>query len=187
MSVSANLCSVSIGTETNGSIVCPSHANGIVGIKPTAGLISRSGIIPISFTQDTAGPMARTVTDATICLSVLTNQDEKDAKTLAEGRIVHDDYTNFLNPGGLKNKRIGIHLSATDFHPGVDKLFFKAVDTMSSAGAEMIEIDKISESSIGQEAFDVLLYEFKDGLNKYFDGLGADRKIGSLEELIKYK
>ena len=109
VAVSANLTVLAIGTETNGSIVCPSNANGIVGIKPTVGLISRSGIIPISFTQDTAGPMARSLTDAVIALGSLTGIDTKDSKTAASKNKTLDDYTPYLKPNGLAGKRIALY------------------------------------------------------------------------------
>ena len=108
VAVSANLCVVAIGTETNGSIVCPSNNNGIVGIKPTVGLISRSGIIPISYTQDTPGPMSRSVEDAALCLGALTGVDSLDQKTFASAERSLDDYTKYLKADGLKGKRIGV-------------------------------------------------------------------------------
>jgi amidase len=120
VSVSANLTVLAIGTETNGSIVCPSTVNGIVGIKPTVGLVSRSGIIPISYTQDTAGPMARSVEDAAICLSFMTGYDKNDNKTLASENFKQNDYTKFLNINGLKNKRIGIYYSPLGVNDKVD-------------------------------------------------------------------
>src|SRR5208283_53213 len=122
VAVSANLTMLAIGTETDGSIVCPSHTNGIVGIKPTVGLVSRSGVIPISFTQDTPGPMARTVRDAAICLGILVGVDSSDTKTLASTGKTFSDYTQFLKAGGIKGKRIG-------FYKGFSGLNYK-VDTM---------------------------------------------------------
>ena len=185
-SVSANLCMLAIGTETNGSIVCPSNANGIVGIKPTVGLISRSGIIPISFTQDTAGPMARTVSDAAIALGYLTQTDNNDSKTLAEGRIALNDYTPFLKKEGLNGKRIGIYNPSRDFHHRVSEVFENSIKKIEDAGATLIEIDEISKVRVGGDSYNVLLYEFKDGLNKYFKSLGPNAPIGSLEELIRF-
>ncbi len=186
VAVSANMCMLAIGTETNGSIVCPSNNNGVVGIKPTVGLVGRSGIIPISFTQDTAGPMARTVRDAAICLGTLTGIDERDSKTKESVGKALTDYTVFLKKDGLKAKKIGLWTGCMGFHFKVDKMVRKAVEVMKTQGAEVIEIEKISEENVGKEAFDVLLYEFKDGLNKYFDSLGADAPIKSLEALIAF-
>ena len=184
--VSANLCMLAIGTETNGSIVCPSHANGVVGIKPTVGLIGRSGIIPISETQDTAGPMARTVSDAALCLGALIGIDPRDPRTKESEGKVYKDYTVFLKEEGLKGKRIGLYKRATGFHHRVDELLEEAVALLKSKGAEVIDIEQISEQNVGGDSFQVLLYEFKDGLNKYFEGLGPDAPVRSLKELIEF-
>ena len=186
VAVSANLTVLAIGTETNGSIVCPSNNNGIVGIKPTVGLISRSGIIPISFTQDTPGPMARTLTDATICLSALTGIDTNDIKTLASRNNTKNDYTQFLKEDGLKGKKIGIYTAPLGRNYKVDTIFKEAVEYIKSQGAEVIEIDKIAENNVGGLSFQVMLYEYKDGLNKYFKSLGKDAKIKNLEDLISF-
>ncbi len=186
VAVSANLSMLAIGTETNGSIVCPSSSNGIVGIKPTVGLISRSGIIPISFTQDTPGPMARTVKDAAICLGVLTGIDSADVKTLESKGKFHTDYTQFLKTDGLKNKRIGIYKKALGINYKVDTLMNKAIDFMKSQGAEMVYIDEILKPGVENSSFEVMLYEFKDGLNKYFKSLGPDAPVKNIEELIAF-
>jgi len=183
---SANLTVIAIGTETNGSVVCPANANGIVGIKPTVGLVSRSGIIPISFTQDTAGPMARTVTDAAICLGALTGIDSTDVKTLASDTKSLRDYTQFLKTDGLQGKRIGLYTAPLGRHYKVDTVFNQAVAFIKSQGAEVIEIDKIAENKVGSLSFQVMLYEYKDGLNKYFKSLGPEGKIKNLEELIAF-
>lgn len=185
VAVSANLTVLAIGTETNGSIVCPSNNNGIVGIKPTVGLCSRSGIIPISFTQDTPGPMARTVTDAAICLGALTGVDKTDSKTLASIGKSHIDYRPFLKKDGLKGKRIGLYKKPFGQHFRVDKTMMEAVEFIKSQGATVVEIKEISTENINGPSFQVLLYEFKDGLNKYFKSLGKDAPVKSLEELIK--
>ncbi|MBT8189936.1 MAG: amidase, partial [Bacteroidia bacterium] len=186
VAVSANLCVLAIGTETNGSIVCPSNANGIVGIKPTVGLVSRDGIIPISSTQDTAGPMARTVEDAAICLGALTQSDPSDKATLTEGRNVRTDYTTYLDPDGLQSKRIGVLNASRDFHHRVSALFDNSLDIIKKAGAELVEINKISDTPSGGDSFTVMLYEFKDGLNKYFESLGPESKIKSIDDLIEF-
>ena len=186
VAASANLTVIAIGTETNGSVVCPATANGIVGIKPTVGLVSRSGIIPISFTQDTAGPMARTVTDAAICLGALTGVDSTDTKTLLNDANMQKDYTQYLKTDGLKGKRIGIYTGPLGRHYKVDTVFNQAVAFIKSQGAEVVEIDKITEGNIGGLSFQVMLYEYKDGLNNYFRSLGPDAKIKNLEELIAF-
>ncbi len=184
--VSANFCMLAIGTETNGSIVCPSHANGVVGIKPTVGLVSRAGIIPISETQDTAGPMARTVKDAAICLGALTGIDSKDDKTITSEGNSYSDYTTFLKKDGLKGKKIGLYTRALGFHHQVDELIEKAVELMEAQGAEVVRIDRIGSGDGGRDSFQIMLYEFKDGLNKYFASLGPDAPVKSLEELIAF-
>ncbi len=184
--VSANLCTVSIGTETNGSIVCPSSANGVVGIKPTVGLISRSGIIPISFTQDTPGPMARTVTDAAICLGVLTGVDSSDSKTLLSKGKYPDDYTRFLNAEGLAGKKIGIYTAPLGRNYKVDELFNKAVDKIKNLGAEVVEVDRLYVRDPEEWSFTVLLYEFRDGINKYLASLGDEAPVKNLKEIIEF-
>ncbi len=167
--VSANLCVVAVGTETNGSVVSPSSCNGIVGIKPTVGLISRSGIIPISATQDTAGPMARSVKDAAILLGALAGVDPDDAVTLESKDKTHSDYTSFLDPNGLKGKRIGVEKSfLTNGHEGVLALFQDALALLKAQGATVVEVELQKQlSDAGSVEGLVLQYEFKDGLNKY--------------------
>lgn len=183
--VAANLCAVAIGTETNGSIICPSSINGIVGIKPTVGLWSRSGIIPISATQDTAGPMARTVTDAAILLGALVGKDERDPATAVIDGKFQNDYTQFCDRNGLNAKRIGVEKSYLKKSAPIDALLQTALDRMKNAGAEIIEVDFLEEvKSIGEDEYTVLLYEFKDGLNKYLSS--ASGKVKSLEALIAF-
>ncbi len=184
-SVAANLCVVAIGTETNGSIVCPANNNGIVGLKPTVGLISRSGIIPISFTQDTPGPMGRTVEDVAIALGALAGIDTADSKTLNPEAIFHTDYTRFLKADGLKGKRIGLLKDIAGYHARVDTLMKKTVAYLKSQGAEVIEIDEPVGKGAGQPSFQVLLYEFKDGLNKYFAGL-SHAPVKDIQQLIEF-
>ena len=186
VSVAANLTILAIGTETNGSIICPSTSNGIVGIKPTVGLVSRSGIIPISFTQDTAGPMARTVRDAAICLGALVGIDSADSKTLALNRKSYTDYTQFLKTNGLKGKRIGFYNAPMEKNYKVDKLMNEAVEFIKSQGAEVIDIEEIAKSEVSDYSFQIMLFEYKDGLNKYFQSLGPDSKIKSVEDLIAF-
>jgi amidase len=177
---------LAIGTETNGSIVCPSSLNGIVGIKPTVGLISRSGIIPISFTQDTPGPMARTVTDAAICLGTMIGVDSKDSKTsISEGKAL-GDYTPFLKKDGMEGKRIGFYSSPMGTNFKVDDLMNKNIELLTEMGAEIVEIDEITPSETGSLSFQVMLYEYKDGLNHYFASLGDESLIKSLDDLITF-
>jgi amidase len=183
--VAANLCAVAIGTETDGSIVCPASINGIVGIKPTVGLLSRSGIIPISATQDTAGPMARTVRDAAIFLGALTGVDPQDAITAASKSKSLTDYTSFLDANGLQGKRIGIEKSFMKGHEAVDVLLQKAIAVLKSKGATVVEVevmDKINKLSSSE--FTVLQYEFKDGVNRYLSK--ANAKVKSLKDVIQF-
>jgi amidase len=186
VAVSANLTVIAIGTETNGSIVCPSSANGIVGIKPTVGLVSRSGIIPISSTMDIAGPMARTVTDAVITLGAITGIDSDDERTIESRGMSYDDYTIFLNPVGIKGKKIGFFKGATGRNFKVDSLMARAVSFLESQGANVIEIDEVSSRGTSSHAFTVMLYEYKDGLNNYFSSLGPDAPIKNLDDLINF-
>jgi amidase len=182
--VASNLCAVAIGTETNGSIACPASINGIVGIKPTVGLVSRSGIIPISSSQDTAGPMARTVRDAAIVLGIISGTDTDDAVTKESEGKIKSDYTVFLQDKGLKGKKIGIEKSFLKGHVGVDALLQQAIDQMKREGAVIVEIELMDKLKIDNEEFDVLKYEFKDGLNKYL--AGSNGKVKSLKELIAF-
>jgi len=186
VAVSANLCMTAVGTETNGSIVCPATANGIVGIKPTVGLLSRSGIIPISFTQDTPGPMARTVSDAAVMLGTMTGIDPADSKTAESDGKMLTDYTPFLKEDGLQGKRIGWYTSGRGQHYKVDTLMQKAVDYIRSRGAEVIELEEIYSREVGSLSYEVMLYEFKDGLNKYFASLGDAAPVKNVEELIEF-
>lgn len=186
VAVAANLSVLAIGTETNGSIVCPSHANGIVGIKPTVGLVSRSGVIPISFTQDTPGPMARSVTDAAICLGALTGIDSADHQTLASAGHALTDYTPFLRKDGLRGKRIGWYQEPMGVHFKVDSLMHRAIADMEAQGAEIVPINAIWKQQIGGASFTVMLYEYKQGLNDYFASLGPNAPIKNLKALIAF-
>jgi amidase len=182
--VAANLCTIAIGTETDGSIVSPSSVNGIVGFKPTVGLWSRSGIIPISATQDTAGPMARTVKDAAILLGALTGVDGRDPVTRKSVGRVSPDYSVFCLAGGLKNSRIGIEKSHLKGHEGVVALYQQAIEVMKQQGAGIVEVDLLGPiRELGSTEFTVLQYEFKDGLNKYLANVEGMR---SLEEVIAF-
>jgi amidase len=185
VAVAANLCAVAIGTETNGSIACPSSINGIVGIKPTVGLLSRSGIIPISKTQDTAGPMARSVRDAAILLGALTGIDPDDAATAGSAGKSYTDYAKFLDPKGLQGKRIGIEKSFLKGHEGVDSLLQSAIITLKSQGATIMEVELMDQlKGMGGARYEVLLYEFKDGVNQYL--AKANARVKSLQEVITF-
>jgi amidase len=186
VAVSANLTAIAIGTETDGSIVCPSQANGIVGIKPTVGLISRTGVIPISSTQDTPGPMGRTVRDVALCLGALTGIDSMDVKTLANTGHFLSDYTPFLKKDGLKGKRIGLFKAPFGINYKVDKLMYRAVNFLKSQGAEIIEIDKITNPKTDQYSNEIMLYEYKEGLNNYFRSLGTNAPVKNIDELIAF-
>jgi len=184
-SVAANLCVVAIGTETNGSVVSPSSVNGIVGIKPTVGLLSRSGIIPISSTQDTAGPMARTVKDAAILLGALTGVDDEDAVTKnSDGKFLKD-YTQNLNANALQSKRIGIEKAFLEGNEQITSVYKAAIDVLKKQGATVVEIELQKKlNDIGNAEFLVLQYEFKDGVNKYLST--ANAKVKSLKEVIEF-
>ncbi|MFQ5637912.1 MAG: amidase [bacterium] len=187
VAAAANLCSVAIGTETNGSVVCPSSANGIVGIKPTVGLVSRSGIIPIAHTQDTAGAMARTVSDAATLLGVLTGMDPRDKATQQSKGKAHGDYTRFLDAKGMTGARIGVARNYFGFHAKVDKLMEDAIETMKKLGAIMVDpADIETRRKYGDSGFEVLLYEFKTDLNKYLARLSTEVAVHSLQELIEF-
>jgi amidase len=185
--VSANLCAVAIGTETDGSVVSPSSINGIVGIKPTVGLASRAGIIPISHSQDTAGPMARTVRDAAILLGSLTGVDSEDAATLKSKGRTYTDYTQFLTPNGLNGARIGVVRNYFGFLPSVDKVIDAALDVLKKNGAELV--DPVNIDSIGkfdESELTVLLYELKADMKAYLKHRGPDTKMHSLRDLIEF-
>lgn len=187
VAASANLCLAAIGTETNGSIVCPSSINGLVGIKPTVGLVSRTGIIPIAHSQDTAGPMARTVSDASLLLCAMTGLDPKDSYTAKSSKKSYTDYTPFLNANSLDKKRIGVARHFFGFHEKVDQLMENAIKDLQKLGAETIELDKNDlNGQSGSDAYTVLLYEFKHDLNAYLSNCPAGVKVRSLEELIKF-
>ncbi|PWT70728.1 MAG: amidase [Bacteroidetes bacterium] len=183
--VAANLCVVAVGSETDGSITCPASTNGIVGIKPTVGLISRTGIIPISATQDTSGPMARTVSDVAILLGAMTGVDPADEVTKTSEGKGKPDYTKFLDPNGLKGKRIGIEKKPQGDNQYLHALQKKTVDLLKQQGAEIIEIEYLDKiNKLGKDEFSVLQFEFKDGLNKYLASTKAPMK--SLADVIEF-
>ncbi len=187
VAASANLCASAIGTETNGSVVCPSSANGIVGIKPTVGLVSRSGIIPISHTHDTAGPMGRTVEDAAMVLGALTGVDPTDDATLRSEGKYFTDYPQFLKTGSLQGKKLGVAKHYTGFHAEVDLLFEKARQDLTDLGASIVEIDASDlNNDSGRDAYDVLLFEFKHDLNAYLANCPDNISCRTLEDLIRF-
>ena len=185
--VAANFCTIGIGTETDGSIISPSSINGLVGIKPTVGLLSRTGIIPISATQDTAGPMGRTVKDAAILLSVLTGVDNDDTVTLESKGKVKADYTQNLSKDGLKGKRIGVEKSFfRRRNEDVITIFKDSIEKMKAMGAIIIEVDLNNKvyDAIGSAETEVLQFEFKDGVNKYL--AKANAKVKTLTDVIAF-
>jgi amidase len=187
VAVAASLCAVAVGTETDGSILSPSSYNGIVGIKPTLGLVSRSGIVPLAHSQDTAGPMARTVADAAVLLGCLAGQDAGDAATEPSAGKSHADYTPFLDPRGLNRARIGVVRSLFGGHPGVGKLMEEAIAEMKRLGAEVIDpADFASKEKLDEHEFEVLLYDFKTDVNAYLSRLAPNIQVRSLRDVIEF-
>lgn len=185
--VAANLCVGAIGTETDGSIICPSQTNGIVGIKPTLGLLSRSGIIPIAHSQDTPGPMARTVEDAAILLGAMVGVDKRDAATRASRHRGHTDYTKFLDKGGLNGARIGVVRKLGGDNARILKVFEACLDTMRGLGAVIIDPADIPNAArFGTSEGEVLHYQFKADLNQYLGALGPDARVHSMADVIRF-
>ena len=186
--IAASFATVGVGTETDGSIVCPSGASSLVGIKPTLGLVSRSGIIPIAHSQDTAGPMARTVTDAAILLGAMVGADPRDAITASNAGKGSDDYTRFLDPGGLEGARIGVARERFfGYSDSADRLVNDAIEVMRGLGAEIIDPANIPHAGDYDDAeFTVLLYEFKADLNAYLANLGSKAPMRTLADLIAF-
>jgi amidase len=183
---SASLCAAAVGTETDGSIVCPSSANGLVGIKPTLGLLSRAGIIPIAHSQDTPGPMARTVTDAAILLGALAGVDPADPATAASQGHASGDYTQFLDPKGLRGSRIGVVRKLFGSYESIDALMTAALDAMKREGAVLV--DPVEIETLGKfddSEFQVLLYELKTDLNAYLQQW-PNAPVKSLKEVIEF-
>ena len=216
VAVAAGLCAAAIGTETDGSITCPAAINGVVGLKPTVGLVSRSGIIPISHSQDTAGPLTATVADAAIVLSALVGVDARDPATRVIGDrypVIGDqssedfektseseyripntdhrspiiDYTQFLDPNGLQGARLGVARQYLGKHPQADAITEASLDVMRRLGAEVVDlVAPLPDDEFGEAELEVLLYEFKAGLNAYLAGLGPSAPVRSLEEIIAF-
>ena len=186
--VAANLVAVSVGTETDGSITCPAATNGIVGIKPTLGLVSRAGVIPIAHSQDTAGPMARTVADAAILLNALAGIDSRDTETSRSRGKAASDYTRFLDANALKGARIGVPREKYyGYNDATDKVMADAIALMKERGA--IIVDPANMATAGKyddSEFEVLLYEFKADLNAYLASLGPKAPVKSMKEIIAF-
>jgi Asp-tRNA(Asn)/Glu-tRNA(Gln) amidotransferase A subunit family amidase len=188
VAVAAGMVPLAVGTETDGSIVCPASVNGIVGIKPTVGLVSRRGIVPISHSQDTAGPMAANVRDAAYLLMAMTAHDPADPASPLEVSRFGRDYAAALKPDGLRGKRIGVVRSLAGFHEGVDARFDQAIADLRSAGAEIVDQLAFPEEPAGlaEAAYEVLLYEFKHDLNAYLAGLPSAAGKLRLPDLIEF-
>jgi len=185
--ISANLAAVGIGTETDGSIVCPSSSNGLAGIKPTVGLVSRAGIIPISHSQDGAGPMCRTVRDAAILLGALTGIDPDDAATAASAGKSSTDYTQFCDPNGLKGARIGVVRKYFGFNDAVDALMEQALDVMKKQGATLVDPAEIETlGKFDDSELLMFMYELKADLNAYLARLGSGAPVRTLKEIIEF-
>lgn len=178
--IAASLAAIGIGTETDGSIICPASVNGLVGLKPTVGLVSRRGIIPISISQDTAGPMGRTVTDVALLLNGLAAVDDQDPAGPAAANRIPSDYTTFLKADALKGKRFGVLQQAIAFHPDAAVAIESALTKIKGAGGEVVAIKIDSYDKWNDLEFEVLLYEFKDGLNTYLKASGSAYTLESL-------
>jgi amidase len=185
--VAANLCAAAIGTETDGSVVCPSSANSLVGIKPTVGLVSRAGIIPIAHSQDTAGPMTRTVRDAALLLNAIVGVDPRDEATNSGRGHSVADYTQFLDKDGLRGMRLGVARKFFGFNERVDKLMGDLLAEMKKLGAVVVDPAEIpTQGKFDDSEFEVLLYEFKADLNTYLAGLGPSAPVRSLKDVIDF-
>jgi amidase len=183
--VSANLCVVAVGSETDGSVTCPASVNGIVGIKPTVGLVSRSGMIPISATQDTAGPMGRTVKDVALLLNAMVGVDAADPVTKESEGKSQTDYSKFLDANALKGKRIGVEKKPQGDNQYVHALQKKALELLKQQGAEIVEIEYLDKiDKLGKSEFLVLQYEFRNGLNKYLSV--ANAKVKTLADVVDF-
>jgi len=187
VAASANLCAACIGTETDGSVTSPASINGIAGIKPTVGLVSRSGIIPISASQDTAGPMARTVGDLVILLSAMSGIDPQDPITAGQRGKAAQDYARFLDPRGLRGARLGIARKFFENDAPLDRFLSGCVEVLKKAGAELIDpADVPTHGQMDAPEMEVLLYEFKDGLNRYLSRIAPGNPARTLKDLIAY-
>ncbi|MFX1389276.1 MAG: amidase [Promethearchaeota archaeon] len=187
VAVAANLCSAAIGTETDGSIICPSQTNSIVGIKPTIGLVSRNGIIPISHNQDTAGPMARTVQDAAILLNAIVGIDTNDESTVKHHHDIPSDFTEFLDPDDIDELRIGIARNFFGKNDLVDQIIEKSIEKIKNLGLEIIDpIEMKSVNELSEYEFQVLLYDFKNDLNEYLQKYGPINSLNNIDDIINF-
>ena len=185
--VAANLCAAGLGTETDGSITSPCSCNGLVGMKPTIGLVSRAGIIPIAHSQDTAGPMTRTVADAAMLLGALTGSDPRDLATEESAGKYHSDYTQFLDPNGLRGVRLGVARQFFELQPGAKRIAEAALEVLKSCGAILVDPANIPTNGKFSDSEDVVLqYEFKTDLNSYLAGLGRSAPVKTLQEIIEF-
>ena len=188
VAVASGMVALAVGTETNGSIICPSAVNGIVGIKPTVGLVSRRGIVPISHSQDTAGPMATNVRDAAYLLTEMAAYDASDSASPEGAAYFEQDYSTALKASGLNGKRIGVVRSLAGFHEGVDLALERAIEDFRTGGAEIVDDLSFPDypEGFGGQAYDVLLYEFKHDLNRYLAGLPGPAGQWTLKKLIEF-
>jgi len=185
--ITANLCAISVGTETDGSIVSPSSICGLVGLKPTVGLVSRAGIIPISRSQDTAGPMTRNVADAAALLSAMAGVDARDGATANSRGKAQADYARFLDPAGLKGARLGIARDFFGRNDHVDRVIEEGIAAMKSAGAVIVDPVKLANpDKLGPIEFEILLYEYKADLDAYLGALPPDAPVHSIADLIEF-
>ena len=185
--VASSLGAAAIGTETDGSIVCPSNSTGLVGIKPTLGLVSRAGVIPIAHSQDTAGPMARTVRDAAILLAAIAGVDPRDAATAEARGHLEADYTKFLDADGLKGARIGVARKQTRFNRDVERLYGDAVATLQKLGAVLVDPAEVPhQGEYDETELEVLLYELKADLDAYLATLGPSARVKTLADVIAF-
>ena len=185
--VAADFCAAAVGTETDGSIICPSQTCGVVGLKPTLGLISRSGIIPIAHSQDTAGPIGRTVEDVAVLLGWLAGVDPRDPITQSKRRRAYTDYTRFLKKDGLKGARIGVARNMLGSDARLVRILESCLDVMQQLGAVIVDPADLSNmDTFGKTELEVLYFEFKADLNKYLGALGPSARVHSLEDVIKF-
>jgi len=185
--VAADFCTAAVGTETDGSIICPSQTCGVAGLKPTLGLISRSGIIPIAHSQDTAGPIGRTVEDVAVLLGCLAGVDTRDPITQSKRRRAYRDYTRFLKKDGLKGARIGVARNMLGSDARLVRILESCLDVMKQLGAVIVDpADLPNMDNFGKTELEVLYFEFKAGLNKYLGALGSSARVHSLEDVIKF-
>jgi amidase len=187
VAVAANLCMAAVGTETDGSIICPSQTNGIVGLKPTLGLVSRSGIVPIAHSQDSAGPMARCVEDVALLLGAITGVDPLDPATTESAGKSYQDYHQFLARDGLKGARLGVARNFFGFNPRVDQMMEECLQILKRSGAELVDPANLKNTdAIDPTEIEVLLYEFKADLNAYLSKLGQAARVHSLGDVIAF-